>query len=102
MTLNAKKLAKPNILRCPICEQIVAYEAGKPLPAGFPFCSPRCKMRDLNAWLNEDYVLGRDLTTEEKEDLDPEELSREDLLALVRELQESKQNDEEDDDDIII
>ncbi len=40
----------PTIRRCPICR--------KPRVAEFaPFCSPRCKDRDLVNWLQDGYAL---------------------------------------------
>ncbi|HEY8075002.1 MAG TPA: DNA gyrase inhibitor YacG [Labilithrix sp.] len=37
---------------CPICKKAVQPRAENPV---FPFCSQRCKMVDLGAWLNEAY-----------------------------------------------
>lgn len=42
-----------NVCKCPICGQPVRYE-GNPFR---PFCSRRCKMIDLGAWLNGDYSI---------------------------------------------
>ena len=33
------------------------YQPGDKLPPNFPFCSKRCKLIDLNKWLNEDYKI---------------------------------------------
>jgi endogenous inhibitor of DNA gyrase (YacG/DUF329 family) len=42
--------------RCPVCSRPVA--AGPDArPATFPFCSPRCRDRDLGAWLNGAYAV---------------------------------------------
>jgi len=38
---------------CAICQREVEYDA--PLPALYPFCSPRCKMVDLGRWFREEY-----------------------------------------------
>jgi len=38
-------------MRCPICNQSVAWE-GNPFR---PFCSERCKLIDLDNWLEERY-----------------------------------------------
>ncbi|HTS68554.1 MAG TPA: DNA gyrase inhibitor YacG [Terriglobia bacterium] len=38
-------------MRCPICKQGVTYD-GNPFR---PFCSERCKMIDLDNWLEERY-----------------------------------------------
>ena len=43
--------------RCSICDSVFNfdYRPGHKLPPYFPFCSERCKLLDLNRWLNEDY-----------------------------------------------
>ncbi|MBM3214295.1 DNA gyrase inhibitor YacG [Candidatus Poribacteria bacterium] len=56
-------------MRCPICRRTVPYDAHAPLPPAFPFCSARCRLVDLNRWLNEEYVLDRPLSVEEVERL---------------------------------
>ncbi len=38
--------------RCPICTKAVAPRAENP---AFPFCSPRCKLLDLDRWLSGAY-----------------------------------------------
>ncbi len=38
-------------MRCPICKQTVSWE-GNPFR---PFCSERCKLIDLDNWLEERY-----------------------------------------------
>lgn len=44
--------------RCPRCKnEIAAAPAGEPPPAWTPFCSERCKLLDLGAWLSGDYVI---------------------------------------------
>lgn len=46
--------SQPN---CPICDKDVAARDENP---AFPFCSPRCKKRDLGKWLGGNYaVAGR-------------------------------------------
>jgi endogenous inhibitor of DNA gyrase (YacG/DUF329 family) len=40
------------MIACPICGKPAAPRDKN---AGFPFCSPRCKMVDLGKWLNEEY-----------------------------------------------
>ena len=42
---------------CPICKRRVTVSQGDParLPAFFPFCSERCKLIDLGAWLDAGY-----------------------------------------------
>ncbi len=43
--------------KCPICEKEVA---GRDENEAFPFCSKRCKQRDLGKWLGGNYaVAGR-------------------------------------------
>ena len=59
---DAKTAAMPIDLRCPICGTPVAAPAEGPLPAAFPFCSSRCRTRDLAAWAEGRYtVAGKDL-----------------------------------------
>jgi len=47
--------------RCPICEKVIpsvsSTEDGKCRinAAHFPFCSERCRLIDLGAWLDEGY-----------------------------------------------
>ncbi|GIX07629.1 MAG: hypothetical protein KatS3mg115_2032 [Candidatus Poribacteria bacterium] len=80
---------RAGILRCPICGAPVPYRPGEPLPKAFPFCSVRCKLVDLDNWLNERYVIGRELSAEEQEEssLAPPETATEELLAHVDESQ---------------
>jgi endogenous inhibitor of DNA gyrase (YacG/DUF329 family) len=42
---------------CPICKRHLTASGSDPakLPAFFPFCSQRCKLIDLGAWLDADY-----------------------------------------------
>ncbi len=48
---------------CPTCKKTLLYE-GNPYR---PFCSERCKNRDLGAWASEEYVIqGRSSEVEEK------------------------------------
>lgn len=58
---------------CPYCKSSVEEK----LPGVWPFCSERCKMSDLGAWMQEDYrIPGRSTLEEELEegaDLDSEE-----------------------------
>ncbi len=41
------------IIHCPVCKKEVTRENN----TAFPFCGPRCKTRDLGAWLNGDYAI---------------------------------------------
>ena len=100
---------RPGILRCPICGAPVPYKPGGELPKAFPFCSLRCKLVDLDNWLAERYVIGRELSQAEQEEWalqspptaaeellqaaeesDLEALSREELLELLRRLKGSR------------
>jgi len=42
-----------NVIRCPICERPVDPDK----TSAMPFCSERCRLRDLQGWLDEDYGL---------------------------------------------
>jgi endogenous inhibitor of DNA gyrase (YacG/DUF329 family) len=56
------------MLRCPICDR----PAGpRPDNRAFPFCSPRCRLVDLGKWLNEDYRVPVDDTSNEGGAEDP-------------------------------
>jgi hypothetical protein len=45
-------MGAPSRFRCPIC----AREAGpRPENRAFPFCSPPCKLADLDRWLEGSY-----------------------------------------------
>ena len=48
---------------CSICGKLAEYEG--PLPAVYPFCSPRCRMVDLGRWFRGQYAIERDLTPED-------------------------------------
>ncbi|TLD41297.1 MAG: hypothetical protein JETT_2451 [Candidatus Jettenia ecosi] len=54
-------------INCPNCKKELVYQKIKDLPY-FPFCSERCKLIDLGAWLDESYRI--------EEPLNPEVLSR--------------------------
>jgi endogenous inhibitor of DNA gyrase (YacG/DUF329 family) len=75
MTTTSARRRKVLLLRCPMCGVRILYRRGEALPPEFPFCSDRCKNRDLYRWLNEEYVLGRELTPDELEHLDPADAS---------------------------
>jgi endogenous inhibitor of DNA gyrase (YacG/DUF329 family) len=58
---------------CPTCKQPLTGAAERAEPgSSFPFCSVRCKLADLGAWLNESYRI----PGERLEDLDDEVLAR--------------------------
>ncbi|MCS6969673.1 MAG: DNA gyrase inhibitor YacG [Planctomycetota bacterium] len=44
----------PALLSCPTCRRPVATR-GPARPASFPFCSERCRWRDLGGWFAERY-----------------------------------------------
>ncbi|MBN1795780.1 MAG: DNA gyrase inhibitor YacG [Sedimentisphaerales bacterium] len=51
--------------RCPICKKRIDSTGHKDSDRMkfFPFCSERCKLIDLGAWLNNDYVINAPLNT---------------------------------------
>ena len=49
--------------KCDECRKTVEYTG--PLPAAYPFCSPRCRSVDLGRWFRGQYVIERELTEEE-------------------------------------
>ena len=52
--------------RCPVCKKIVkASPKGRSKEASlFPFCSSRCKLIDLGAWLDAKYKITSDLKSQ--------------------------------------
>jgi len=57
-------MAAMSEFRCPVCRK-----PSRPAEPGFPFCSKRCRLIDLGAWLDERYRVSRPLRAD---DLDPE------------------------------
>ena len=54
------------IFRCPMCKTLLAT-SGTPT---FPFCSDRCRLLDLNNWLEGNYTVSRPIDpTDELDDL---------------------------------
>jgi uncharacterized protein len=51
--------------RCPICKTLVDSAAN----AEFPFCSERCRLRDLGNWASEKYVVSEPLFDESDDEL---------------------------------
>ena len=49
---------------CPICGAESKPRSENP---AFPFCTPRCKTVDLGKWLNEEYRLPVDDSSDEEE-----------------------------------
>ncbi len=48
--------------RCPICKA----ETDSVIHADFPFCSERCRERDLGNWASEKYAVSEAVFTEEE------------------------------------
>jgi endogenous inhibitor of DNA gyrase (YacG/DUF329 family) len=51
--------------RCPICKMLTDSEASPE----FPFCSERCRLRDLGNWAAEKYVVSEPIFDEDDEEL---------------------------------
>jgi uncharacterized protein len=63
-------MAAPETVRCPTCRQPVRWE-GNPYR---PFCSKRCKLRDLGNWAAERYrIAGESPPEPEAQDADETE-----------------------------
>jgi len=58
--------------RCPICKA----ETDSDVHAGFPFCSERCRERDLGNWASEKYIVSEPIFDEE----DPSEGERKTII----------------------
>jgi len=51
---------------CPICHKIIKYSVHKQFKANFfPFCSERCKLIDLGAWLDAGYKVVSNIPPQE-------------------------------------
>lgn len=52
--------------RCPVCHRIIKAPLIQEAKAGkfFPFCSKRCKLIDLGAWLDAEYRMVSDLKSD--------------------------------------
>ena len=48
--------------QCPICNR----ETDSEVHAEFPFCSERCRQRDLGNWASEKYVVSEPIFSEEE------------------------------------
>jgi endogenous inhibitor of DNA gyrase (YacG/DUF329 family) len=57
--------AAPPRVKCPTCGRTIEWSAASPWR---PFCSERCKLIDLGAWLTEQHAI----PGEKVEDQDPE------------------------------
>ena len=53
------------IHRCPICKTLTDSK----VHAEFPFCSERCRLRDLGNWASEKYVVSEPVFNEDDEDV---------------------------------
>jgi endogenous inhibitor of DNA gyrase (YacG/DUF329 family) len=51
--------------RCPICKTLTDSQTS----ADFPFCSERCRLRDLGNWASEKYVVSEPLFTESEDEI---------------------------------
>ena len=61
--------------RCPICKA----ETDSEVHADFPFCSERCRERDLGNWASEKYVVSEPI-------FDEEELGEHDRKSILLDL----------------
>jgi uncharacterized protein len=52
--------------RCPICKAATDSEVS----ANFPFCSERCRERDLGNWASEKYVVSEPIFSEDDDEPD--------------------------------
>jgi endogenous inhibitor of DNA gyrase (YacG/DUF329 family) len=68
--------------KCPICK----VETDSAIHADFPFCSGRCRERDLGNWASEKYVVSDPI-------FDEEETNESDRKTIVLDL--DKPNDSE-------
>ena len=50
--------------RCPLCKKVIGVSSEKKFKEArfFPFCSRRCKLIDLGAWLDAKYKVTSELT----------------------------------------
>ncbi len=79
--------------RCSICGSVFNfnYRPGHKLPPYFPFCSERCKLLDLNRWLNEEYKISVPLpsvgfiTDDEKQEISELLLETGEVDAIIDE-----------------
>jgi endogenous inhibitor of DNA gyrase (YacG/DUF329 family) len=51
--------------RCPICKRLTDSQTS----ADFPFCSERCRLRDLGNWAAEKYVVSEPLFAESEDEI---------------------------------
>lgn len=55
--------------RCPVCQKTITTSAKEPTEQAplFPFCSQRCKLIDLGAWLDAEYRIPSESQSDESE-----------------------------------
>ena len=58
-------MAIPISVPCPICSEKVAFDS-----PNMPFCSDRCRDRDLGNWATEKYVIGSGKSNELESELE--------------------------------
>lgn len=56
----------PKVLKCPACKAAVSIAEGT-RPAGFPFCSERCRMSDLGRWFEGEYKMPQPIGPDDHE-----------------------------------
>ncbi len=54
---KSKQLNSPQKFHCPTCKRLIVVPSDdtSTSPKSFPFCSERCKLIDLGAWLDAEY-----------------------------------------------
>lgn len=65
------------LIKCPICKKQAEYNGNEYRP----FCSERCKMLDLGAWVEGEYALPSETTS----------LSEEEMVMLEKAMQEKEE-----------
>jgi endogenous inhibitor of DNA gyrase (YacG/DUF329 family) len=70
--------------RCPICKTATDSEKHK----DFPFCSERCRMRDLGNWATEKYVVSDPIFDEEE--LEKPEENRKTIILDLNETDDTQ------------
>jgi len=71
--------------KCPICKA----ETDSAVHAEFPFCSERCRERDLGNWASEKYVVSESVFTEDSGE------SKENTIVLPLDDDSENRNDTE-------
>jgi endogenous inhibitor of DNA gyrase (YacG/DUF329 family) len=64
-------------VRCPICARSIEGGTLSELPH-FPFCSERCRLVDLNRWVEGEYTISRPADPSDHEELEAGEDDAED------------------------